>query len=435
MSSPGFSAAIEFLRSAPWLTPARASRFALIFLAIALVALAWDFRAHTATGVTDAAGEHLGRDFVNYWSGARLAADGRIARAYDTGFFHDYQRSLVGPDSEFKLYSYPPVTAMLTLPLAALDYVPALALWLGLGTALCIVLLARTLSWRWALIAGLASPAVFINAVSGQNGQFSALFLAGGVLLLERRPILSGVLFGMLCFKPHLGLLLPFVLAAGGYWRTFVSAAATVAVLVAASLILFGQEAWLTFLDQASMQKHLMERATTFWHRMPTTFAAMRIAGADILVAYLVHALVAIKAIAVAALIWRTRCSLLVKGAALVVGTLLVTHYAWDYDLIVLTFAVAWLVCDRAEIGFLPWEKISFSLLLAMPLFIGGLAKSFGLQIGPLVLGFALVLIARRAWRSGYQVRYSFSRSAPPHGRIELAGYGASAAGTGPRRT
>jgi hypothetical protein len=394
---PGFAAGADILRSAHWLTRARALRIATVFLVISLAALAWDFKSHTTMGVIDTAGEHLGRDFVNYWSGARLAADGRIARAYDTGFFHDYQRSLVGSESEFKLYSYPPVTAMLTLPLAAFEYVPALMLWLGLGTVLGILLLAATLSWRWAIIAGLASPAIFINAVSGQNGHFSALLLAGGVLLLARRPILAGVLFGTLCYKPHLGLLLPFVLAAGGYWRTFISAGVTVTGLIAASLVLFGPDAWTDFVGHASMQRHLMEQADTFWHRMPTVFAALRIAGADIPVAYFVHALSAIAALCVAVMVWRADCPMAVKGAALVVGTMLVTHYAWDYDLVALTFVVAWLVHDGARTGFLPWEKTVFAMLLAMPLYIGALTSALGLQTGPLVLWFALLLIARRA--------------------------------------
>lgn len=395
--SSGIAAAVDFLRTAPWLTGARTLRIAVIVMVILLAALGWDFRLHMTAGLTDAAGEHLARDFVNFWSGAKLAAGDQLALAYDAGFFHDYQRSLVGPAAEFKMYSYPPVTALLTLPLAALDFGAALALWMGLGTALCILLLVRTLPWRMAAVATLASPAVFINAVSGQNGQFSAVLLAGGVLLLARRPVLSGVLFGALCYKPHLGLLLPFVLAAGGYWRAFAAAAATVAVLSAASLVLFGPEAWAAFFRQASIQRLLMEQAYTFWHRMPTVFVSMRVFGAGLPVAYAIHALSAIAAAAASVMIWRGNSPVMVKGAALVVGTMLVVPYGWDYDLVGLTFVVAWLAHDSARIGFLPWEKIVLALLLAMPLFIGGLTNALGLQIGPLVLWLALLLIVRRA--------------------------------------
>ncbi len=395
--SSGITAAVDFLRFSPWLTAARTWRIATVFIVILLAVLAWDFKSHTTTGLTDADGEQLARDFINFWSGARLAASGQLAQAYDTGFFNEYQRSLVGQAAEFKMYSYPPVAALLTLPLAALDFGAALALWMALGTALCIALLARTLPWRMAAVAVLASPAVFINAVSGQNGQFSAILFAGGVLLLERRPILSGVLFGALCYKPHLGVLLPFVLAGGGHWRAFASAVATVAVLIVASLALFGPEAWAEFFQQASIQRALMEQGYTFWRRMPTVFAAMRISGAGLPAAYAVHAISAIAAAIATIMIWRGNCRMIVKGAALIVGTLLVVPYAWDYDLVALTFVVAWLAHDAMRTGFLPWEKIALALLLVTPLFVGGLAKAFGVQFGPLVLWIALLLIVRRA--------------------------------------
>jgi len=42
--------------------------------------------------------------------------------------------------------------------------------------------------------------------------------------LLERRPVAAGLLFGLLCYKPHFGLLVPVALASGGYWRSFAAA-------------------------------------------------------------------------------------------------------------------------------------------------------------------------------------------------------------------
>jgi hypothetical protein len=45
--------------------------------------------------------------------------------------------------------------------------------------------------------------------------------------VLERRPYLAGSLFGLMIFKPQLGLLLPVALIAGRQWRVFAAAAAT----------------------------------------------------------------------------------------------------------------------------------------------------------------------------------------------------------------
>ena len=64
--------------------------------------------------------------------------------------------------------------------------------------------------------------------------------LCGGVLMLRRNEIAAGILFGLLVYKPQFGILLPFVLAAGGYWRAFVSAAATVIATIGLSIAIWG---------------------------------------------------------------------------------------------------------------------------------------------------------------------------------------------------
>ena len=71
----------------------------------------------------------------------------------------------------------------------------------------------------------------------GQNGFFTAALLIAGLVNLDRRPVLSGVLFGILTIKPQLGLLLPLMLVVSGRWRTIVSAATTTAALVAATVM------------------------------------------------------------------------------------------------------------------------------------------------------------------------------------------------------
>ena len=59
------------------------------------------------------------------------------------------------------------------------------------------------------------APAVFINAVGGQNGTWTAALFGGGLSLLERRPLLAGGLLGLLSYKLQLGLLIPVALLAG----------------------------------------------------------------------------------------------------------------------------------------------------------------------------------------------------------------------------
>jgi hypothetical protein len=393
---------IALFAQADWLDGPRVRRFAWIFAVIALAALAGDFWLHSRAGLTDAGGEQLGRDFVNYWSGAHLAAGGDAARAYDIPGFVTYERSQTAAQAYFKWYSYPPTALVLSLPLAALGFVPALIAWLVSGVLACAALLARSLDRRMALLAAFATPASLVNALWGQNGQFTAALLCGGILFLERRPWLAGLFFGMLCFKPHLAILVPVALAAGGYWRGFIAAGVT-ALALCAAVFLLGPDVWAAFLHNAPINAGVLEVGDSMWHRMPTLFAATRLAGGGIAIAYGLQALCALAATLLTIRIWRSGAPVLVKGAGLVIATFLVTPYAWDYDLIALTFAAAWLVAEAVRTGFRPWEKIAIASAVAMPLIFSPLAAASHIQIGPLMLWLLLLLVAHRALQPDHQ--------------------------------
>ena len=59
------------------------------------------------------------------------------------------------------------------------------------------------------------APGVAVCVFFGQNGFYTAALLIGGLMCLDRRPVLAGVLFGILTIKPQLGLLLPVILLLG----------------------------------------------------------------------------------------------------------------------------------------------------------------------------------------------------------------------------
>jgi hypothetical protein len=386
---------LAFLSRADWLDAARIRRIALIFGVLALGATGADAWLHTRAGLTDAQGVQLGRDFVNYWAGAHLAAEGHAAGVYDIDGFLKIQHAHTAANAQFKWYSYPPTTLLLTLPLALMDFVSALVVWLLAGILAFAALLARALGRRWGLLAAFATPASFMNAISGQNGQFSAVLLGGGIAFLERRPWLAGMLIGLLCYKPHLAILVPFALAAGGYWRSFAAAAATAAVLIAASFFQFGPQTWQAFLHNAPLNALLMEYGVNFWHRMPTMFAAARLAGLGIGAAWAIQAVSALVVCGLTIKVWRSGASVERKGAVLILATFLATPYAWDYDLVILTLAVVWLAAEAARRGFQPWEKIALAATIIAPLIFSPLGEATHIQIGPLVMGWLLWLAAR----------------------------------------
>ena len=90
---------------------------------------------------------------------------------------------------------------------------------------------------------------VLLNLLHGQNAFLTAFLLGAGLWLLDRRPVLAGVLFGCLIYKPHLGLIVPFVLIAGSHWRAFFAAVFCALVIVLLTGAAFNFAIWQAYID------------------------------------------------------------------------------------------------------------------------------------------------------------------------------------------
>ena len=369
----------------------------------------------TAAGLSDGYGHDLGDDVILFWSGGRLAAQGKAALAYEPAAFQAVGEAVVGPFGTYRIYVYPPIAMLLSLPLGVLGYVPALIVWLVSGAGLMVALLRRLVGWRVAALALIAVPASALNLLTGQNGYFTAGLLAGGLMILDEAPVLSGICFGCLAYKPQMALLVPIALAAGGRWRTFAAAAATAVGLVALSLALFGTAAWVAFFEHTSLQRHILEWYEPFWHRMPTVFAFSRLIGVPVPLAYGAQAISAAAAAVVVAVIWRSAGAAEVKFAGLLVATFLAAPHAWDYDEAVLVFAAVWLASEGARTGFLSFERLCVLGLLLLPLLRTAVGAMTGLPFGAIVLWLVLAALIRR-------VAAAPVRPVPPPPRAVVAG-------------
>lgn len=270
--------AANLLKYAPWLTRECLLRWGSLCAFATIGVLALKLALHSGAGLTDAAGERFGRDFFQFWSSAVLAAAGRPEAAYIVGPHQTVDQPL----------AYPPIVMLLCWPLAGLSYAHAVVLWGGLGLALFTWSLSRLVGWEMAAFAAVGTPAAFINIFLAQNGYYTAVLLVWGLMLVERFPVRSGVLLGLLCCKPQLGILLVPALIAGRHWRVLIVATATALALASASAILFSPDIWVGFFDRLLLQRHWMELHVAAWSWMPTVFAMMRLFGANSPAAYLI---------------------------------------------------------------------------------------------------------------------------------------------------
>ena len=377
-----------FRRHAAVPSPVLIDKVARCYVAVALVAYLVDLLRQTRDGLTDGMGRPFGDDFVNFWSGPFLAWHQRSAEIYNFSAFHAFEQSVVGASLMGYHYSYPPTLLLLTAPLALIPYVPALVLWLCAGWFAFYRALRIAMPEGRTLLLALATPAVLVNAIAGQNGTWTAALFGAGLGLLDRRPILAGGFLGLLIYKPQLGILIPVALLAGRRWRACAAAAATSAGLVAIAAIWFGPEILADYLRQVTVLRHLiLEDGTGVWHRMLSVFVMARRLGADVPAAYVAQAVAAAVAFLAVAAVWYRDASFGVRNAMLLLGTCLATPYLQDYDLVFGALIVIWLGQDQ-DVRRMPewaWFLGSASLLL-LPLFAAPLALVTGLTFGPLFI-------------------------------------------------
>jgi arabinofuranan 3-O-arabinosyltransferase len=370
-------------------------KVAHVWIVLAGAFCAFDLWRKTAVGLTDGDGRPIGDDFVNYFSGAYLTLHQRVAEIYHWPAYHAFQEQLVGAAvSPNYNYSYPPVLLVLTLPFALLPYVPALGVWLIGGWYAFYRSLRLAVPGKHALLFALATPAVFINTYTGQNGVWTAAFLGGGLCLLQRKPVIAGILFGLQVYKPHLALMIPVALIAGRQWRAIAAAGVTAGALVLSSLALAGSETWRGFLDVVPILRRMtLEDADAVWHQSASVFMAAHRLGLSLSAAYLAQAAAALLAAALVALAWFKDAPAPARNAAVVIGALLATPYLQVYDLVVGAFVVAWLTNWMGTTK--PGTQIASALILILPLAATPLAKLTGLAFGPLFIVPALIVTAR----------------------------------------
>ena len=171
----------------------------------------------------------------------------------------------------------------------------------------CLLVAHRTVkakSWT-ALLPLLAFPSVFWTTGLGQNAFLTAALFGGALLLIDRRPTLAGVLFGLICYKPHFGLLIPVALVAGGRWRAFAGAAISGTAIVALSIAVFGWQTWQDFFALAGISHSTYETGRVDLAGFVTLFGGLRLMGVPTTIAYAVQGLGSIAAIALVAVVWR----------------------------------------------------------------------------------------------------------------------------------
>ena len=334
-------------------------------------------------------------DFTAFWAAGRLTLEGTPTLAYDWQAHRAVEVAGLGRDfSGWMPWHYPPPFQLMVTPFAALPLWTAMALWVSLTLGFYLWVCWRILPDPLALAGALAAAPTAIILVNGQTGFLVAGLLGLCLLMLDRRPVLAGIVLGLISIKPHLALAAPFALAAGRRWRAFAAAGVTVIALAALAWAVFGGTIWTAFVNSFN------DTAGVFvgtgvgkqrWEMVANLYGWMRLLGTGFGPALAAQSVLALAVLAPLILAWRSdRLTPEVKAALLCFATATVTPRILNYDLHMLVIGALFQTRHALRAGFYPGEQ----LLLA----VAALSAFISILFAPGVTGLLAPALFAGCW-------------------------------------
>jgi hypothetical protein len=226
----------------------------------------------------------LGHDFLALYYGGHCALTGHYEQLYDLPATKAFEYSVghaagLSLGKSFGPWWNPPFAAWLFAPFAALPYMSALHAWWSF-CALCLVgsmiLLGSMFrgGWRTRMLIPLfllTSMPCIQAFCHGQNTQFSLLLLTTTVWLWRKdRPLLAGLVCGLLFYKPQLGAAIAAVLCFTQGRRALLGVCLTGASLLLINILTMPGSLH-EFLHQMPLNLNwIQEQNTYLWERHVT---------------------------------------------------------------------------------------------------------------------------------------------------------------------
>ena len=333
-------------------------------------------------------------DFVAFADASRLLVEGSRC-LYCSAPQHAVESAYLGvPRPAFVAFLNPPIVAVVLVPLAELPRTVGLGLFLVLSTlalgAAGWLLVARLGCPVWPTVLAVLSLPAAITLYKGQWDGLLLLALVAALVLLERRPVLAGLLLSALAIKVQAVWLVPVVLVALGRWRVLAGMAVGAAVLIGSDLAMLGPH-WLDW--PHAMFQTTSDQAT--WNIGLASIPAYLGGNGAGLLASAALGIAAVPAIF--GLRGRLRSDPSLAVAAAVCISLLLGPHTLPYDLLLVAPALA--LAGRR----LPLASAAAALLLSVAYLVGALPSAlFNLDayVPALALTAAVVLvvIVRRPW-------------------------------------
>ena len=346
----------------------------------------------------------IGIDFAVYYTTGQMVISGDIDHIYDVPRHHAVLEKVLGRETPFLLsWVYPPTYLLAIVPFSFLPFYVALILW-NLTTLLlagwAIYLLVpgkRNLSL---LIFGF--PGVLMNLRWGQNGFLNTALLGFGLYFSEKSALLSGLMFGLLTYKPQIALFPLLILLITKKWRIFAWSIFFSLLTALISCLIFGIESWVQFVQSFSHSTAVLleEKWRNFTAIQPSLYTVFRMNGLGEKTSYLILGLIGVVFLLITWWTFRQNNRLSLRGSVFVLGIFLTMPYYIQYDLMILSIPLILLSYDCLENGYHVVELFILFALWMMPLINWPIVYFTGVQISPIVLLIVMAMTILRVKQS-----------------------------------
>lgn len=337
-----------------------------------------------------------GTDFVPMWLSSTLYSEGGAAMLFDSAAMAERQAAYTRVDGVL-LWHYPPTYQLLVEPFGRLSFFGALMLFSTISLGIWTVTTRQFVPFKG--LAGIlfliASPAITVCVLQGQNGLITASLLGLALILRERERLwLAAALIAVLLAKPHLGLAVPVALLAARDLKLFGMISVLGLGFIGITLVTYGHGVWFAFLGNTQTVS-LALQSGDLWSQQPTIYAFMSLAGAGHDLSIIAQSIVSLAVAGWLWTVWRRDGPASLRIAALLTATLLLTPFCFRYDMGVSLLGLALLARHMATRGWKCGDRLLLAGLWVVPALMPGVADATHVQIGAIALFVQTLLIDR----------------------------------------
>lgn len=190
-------------------------------------------------------------DFVRYYVAGQMARSADHLRIYDIPAHLPYVNAIVSPlvVTQESSLNFPPTSFLIMSAVSLLPFIPAFLFWIIASASFAFATLTFFLRRRahsridcamFCLAVANSVPAAICIRIGQWCFWLVGLFSWFFYFAEANRPVIAGILLGLLTIKPQFSLPLLAMTAARKQWRTCLSAAITIALINAAAAMLIG---------------------------------------------------------------------------------------------------------------------------------------------------------------------------------------------------